>query len=171
MAQTQSLLRYARSLAERYAVSRIPAMVSWGIVVLVVSATQSAAAHGPAVPASAIGEASRVACQGALGRGIFLVFGLTALALFLGGILQIALGFMKMGGRGGGGMQRQASGREGLKNGGMTLSGGLVLGSIGGVLNYLGVDVSACLDTGNIISVAPHPDYLTVALELAVITG
>lgn len=175
MAQTERLLRYVRSATERVAASRVPAAVAWGAVVAVVSMTQSVAASTSTstsvVGQSAVTEASRVACSGALGNAIFLLAGLIALLLFIGGILQIALGFMKMGGGGGGGMQRQSSGRQGLMNGALTLTGGLVLGSIGGILSYLGVDISACLDTSNIIMIAPPLEYVAPALEIAVVTG
>lgn len=135
---------------------------------VVVVASVMSSAH-PVAAQSAVQEASRVVCSGALGQGIFLVAGVLALALFIGGILQLGVGFFQMGGGGGGGMQRQASGRQGVMNGALTLTGGLVLGSVGGVLSYLGVDISACLSTDNIISVAPALSQQFV--EFAVIAG
>lgn len=147
----------------RFGESRIPPYFAWGSVLL---SLISIGSIQPVAAQSAIEEGARVACSGPLGSAIFLVFGLLALGLILGGVAQLGAGFFKMGS--GGGMQRQAGGRNALMNGGMTLVGGLFLGSVGGLLNYLGVDISHCLNPDNILWTAPVGQHLGEAIVFIV---
>lgn len=104
----------------------------------------------PVVAQSALEEASDVACSGALGQAIFLFFGLLTLVLILIGLAQVAIGFLGTG---------RGSGRRGERNtvvnGVITLVGGLFLGSMGAVLDYLGVNLDNCLEGGEILVVMP----------------
>ncbi|WP_114579225.1 hypothetical protein [Saliphagus sp. LR7] len=104
----------------------------------------------PVIAQSALEEASSVACSGALGQAIFLFFGLLTLVLILIGLAQVAIGFLGTG---------RGSGRRGERNtvvnGVITLIGGLFLGSMGAVLDYLGVNLDSCLEGGEILVVMP----------------
>lgn len=101
----------------------------------------------PVVAQSALEEATDVACSGALGQAIFLFFGLLTLVLILVGLAQIALGFL---GTGRGGRRGE---RNTVVNGAITLLGGLFLGSMGAVLDFLGVNVDSCLAGGEVLVV------------------
>lgn len=154
MVRTNKFRMLVKKALFRFGDSQIPPVLAWTsvLVALIVSSIQPVAAQ------SAIEEGARVACSGALGRGVFLVFGLLALGLILGGVLQLGAGFFKMGSSGG--MRHQASGRNGLVNGGLTLAGGLFLGSVGALLSYLGVDISHCLNADNILWAAPIGQHI-----------
>lgn len=108
----------------------------------------------PVVAQSAMEEASDVACSGALGEAVFLGFGLLTLVLILVGLGQIGMGFLRIG-RSGGGMSRRDQ-RGGITDGFLTLLGGLFLGSMGALLDYLGIDVSGCLQGGEILIIMPQ---------------
>jgi hypothetical protein len=152
----------AKQALFRFGASRIPPYFAWtaALAALIIGSIQPAAAQ------SAIEEGASVACSGPLGRAVFLVFGLLALGLVLGGVLQMGAGFFSMGK--GGGMQRQAGGRNSLVNGGLTLAGGLFLGSIGALLNYLGVNISSCLNADNILWAAPVGQHIGEAIVFIV---
>ncbi|WP_114578510.1 hypothetical protein [Saliphagus sp. LR7] len=118
-----------RALARVSPIAAQIAMVTAGVLMLI----------QPVVAQSAFEEAAEVACGGALGSAVFLAFGLLTLILILAGIAQIAIGFL---GFGGGGRRGE---RSSIINGFVTLLGGLFLGSMSAVLDYLGINISGCL--------------------------
>lgn len=150
MAQMENVHKLVGKAITKYTKSRLVPLASWGITLSLFTTV----AIEPVLAQSAMEESAEVVCSGTLGSAIFLASGTIALGLILGGVFQSALGFYKLSG-GGGGMQRQSAGRNGLVNGALTLTGGLFLGSIGGVLNYLGVDISSCLNPDNILMAQP----------------
>lgn len=105
----------------------------------------------PVVAQSAFEEAGEVACSGVLGQAVFLGFGLLTLILVLVGLGQVAIGFL---GAGGGGRGRRGE-RTNIVNGIVTLLGGLFLGSMGAVLDYLGINLDSCLEGGEILATMP----------------
>ncbi|MFC4990330.1 hypothetical protein [Saliphagus infecundisoli] len=105
----------------------------------------------PVVAQSALEEAGDVACSGALGQMVFLGFGLLTLILILVGLAQIGLGFVGTGGGGGG----RRGERNNIINGFITLVGGLFLGSMSAVLDYLGINLDGCLQGGEILVIMP----------------
>lgn len=104
----------------------------------------------PVVAQSALEEAGDVACAGALGQAIFLGFGMLTLILILVGLAQVAIGFLGTG-RGGG----RRGERNTVVNGFITLLGGLFLGSMGAILDYLGINIDGCLQGGEILVIMP----------------